>query len=837
MFISYIKLTNYSRVKLNNIQSIEIDFTDTTQLILGTNGCGKSSILSELTPYPPQSEFYSKNGGKVIHISHNNCSYILSTIFTKTAGEHSFIKNGAELNQGGTFTIQKNLVLEEFGLSQEVLNLLLGFDKFTKMDSNKRSNWFTKLSEVDYTYSLQIYNKVKEQYRDVVGALRTANKRLSIETSYEVNEKEEIKLKDTLDELYLKVSDLHKYKFQIDANQSTLESNIRLSNERLKELAIMYHKTILNSPTSLRNLSSNEINNYHDTLNNNLIQYKEKLSNSTSLYFDINNKLKQIDSVNSLLIDTSDKTIASYTEEKNLLSKSIVKEYISNIDNITVETFIQIFDVVSGIILNMPDNKNGYYSKEKYKESINKKEYLINNLNRFKNTLNQLELEYRHVQEDIQNNVIECPSCKHNWLLSGKVNRTLEDIIKDKNKLENDIIDINKQLEDIEIYINECTKYSSSFGEILVALSSNPELKKFMLKMIEEKLIQKSPNTVINLLSNIEKEIYIKYKLKDIDEKIKTILITNKFKNENNEVNVIELTNDRNKLEGEIEELTNRINITTEELKEIKKYINSLLQINKISLDINNTLKNLSSQIKDITKTYKNELIHIEIESTREDITSLSKRLDLIIRRNSIVKDIQEEIDSYKKKEESLKLIMKHLNPNDGLIADSLFGFIKTFINRMNSVLGKIWTYPIEILPCKSENAEDIILDYRFPMIINNQDDEIKDVSKGSEGIQEIINFAFRITALSFLKLVNYPLYLDEFGASFDPTHKPLAIKMVKELMEENAFPQLFFISHYSECHEVFSNAEVCLLCDKNIQLESSKMQLRVNHHVKIEKK
>lgn len=34
----------------------------------------------------------------------------------------------------------------------------------------------------------------------------------------------------------------------------------------------------------------------------------------------------------------------------------------------------------------------------------------------------------------------------------------------------------------------------------------------------------------------------------------------------------------------------------------------------------------------------------------------------------------------------------------------------------------------------------------------------------------------------------------------------------------------------------LFSNAEVCLLCDKNIQLENSKLQLRVNHHVRVEK-
>lgn len=64
MIIHYIKLTDYKRIKLNNLKTIEIDFSEPLQLILGTNGCGKSSILSELTPYPPSSEFYSKGGWK-----------------------------------------------------------------------------------------------------------------------------------------------------------------------------------------------------------------------------------------------------------------------------------------------------------------------------------------------------------------------------------------------------------------------------------------------------------------------------------------------------------------------------------------------------------------------------------------------------------------------------------------------------------------------------------------------------------------------------------------------------------------------------------------------------
>ena len=315
------------------------------------------------------------------------------------------------------------------------------------------------------------------------------------------------------------------------------------------------------------------------------------------------------------------------------------------------------------------------------------------------------------------------------------------------------------------------------------------------------------------------------------------INLINKIKEENSHVNINDLRANKDRLSQAIEELSIDVKSITIDYNKTKQYLDSLSSISTITNNIETYLDKLKFLVKELIKVYQNNTLQNEIEICREEITNLSKRLDSIVRRNTVIKDIQKEIEINKKKETQLKLLMKHLNPNDGLIADSLFGFIKVFVERMNKILEKIWVYPMKILPCKMQDNDSAVLDYKFPIVFNDDgDNETKDVSKGSEGIQEIINYAFRETAMSFLKLEDYPLYLDEFGSTFDPTHKPLAINMIKELMEQEAFSQMFFISHYSECHEVFSNAEVCLLCDKNIQLENSKLQLRVNHHVRVEK-
>ena len=66
----------------------------------------------------------------------------------------------------------------------------------------------------------------------------------------------------------------------------------------------------------------------------------------------------------------------------------------------------------------------------------------------------------------------------------------------------------------------------------------------------------------------------------------------------------------------------------------------------------------------------------------------------------------------------------------------------------MNAFIGKVWTYPLVIQSCSVVEGENIDLDYKFPMLINEGESPISDISKGSRGMKEIINLAFRLTAM-----------------------------------------------------------------------------------------
>ena len=145
MKIQKLILSQYNRFALSEIPYICIDFSTPMQLILGTNGSGKSSLLSELTPLPANPQDFEKGGFKELHVNFKGDEFIIRSDISRGA-KHSFIKNGTELNPGGTALVQKDMVERELGYTTALHTVLTGKMRFTQMAPAKRREWIAKLS-------------------------------------------------------------------------------------------------------------------------------------------------------------------------------------------------------------------------------------------------------------------------------------------------------------------------------------------------------------------------------------------------------------------------------------------------------------------------------------------------------------------------------------------------------------------------------------------------------------------------------------------------------------------------------------------------------------------
>ena len=107
-------LENYVPLLSSNITKVDLDLKHLITLIMARNGTGKSAIMLELNPLPPENGNYTAGGRKYVEWRVGKRLYKMDSN-TGVGNGHSFrIDDGPELNTGGTFSAQKELVYNHF---------------------------------------------------------------------------------------------------------------------------------------------------------------------------------------------------------------------------------------------------------------------------------------------------------------------------------------------------------------------------------------------------------------------------------------------------------------------------------------------------------------------------------------------------------------------------------------------------------------------------------------------------------------------------------------------------------------------------------------------------
>jgi hypothetical protein len=179
--------------------------------------------------------------------------------------------------------------------------------------------------------------------------------------------------------------------------------------------------------------------------------------------------------------------------------------------------------------------------------------------------------------------------------------------------------------------------------------------------------------------------------------------------------------------------------------------------------------------------------------------------------------DLEARLERAKLKERAAKLLISTLSPTEGLIAEGMTGFVNNYMTQVNKVIASIWSYDMFVLPVTVGETESADLTYRFPLQLYGMPKPLKDIVEGSLSMQQLFDMAFRVVGMAYLGLEHMPLFLDEFGTGFDEHHKNEALKAIRKIIEQMGFEQTFIISHDSNNYGGLSNAELCVLCDKNV--------------------
>ena len=287
------------------------------------------------------------------------------------------------------------------------------------------------------------------------------------------------------------------------------------------------------------------------------------------------------------------------------------------------------------------------------------------------------------------------------------------------------------------------------------------------------------------------------------------------------------------RVEDTVHSLETKIQNLTEELRTLNDRVT---EANELCALLNKRaawVEELNALLERMAQTQ-----HLHLQSLRSDalgelirshqtqLAGLTRRLNEKKNAENIIADLEKSLAEVEEAHRVTKLLATALSPTDGLIAKQMRAFIDCLVQQMNEVISQVYTYPLVISPCGIDSGE---LDYKFPMRAGDDQVRVPDVGKGSDGQQEIIDFAFRLVAILYLGFSDYPLYLDEMGRHQDETHLSNVMNYVKMLMEANRHTQLFMISHFAVGHGGFTNADVLVLNGSNISIP-----LKHNEHAEI---
>lgn len=813
-FIS-VELKGFKRLALNSIDYIKITPENKIQLILGTNGSGKSSLMKELTPLPANHQEFHKDGFKIIELVHNNSHYVLKSIFGQGGNRFHFIKDGEDLNDGGTMTTYRELVRREFNITADVHELMIGAVRFHAMTTAERRSWFTRLSDADYTYAIKYFQKLKELHRDMIGAIKTNQSRLVQESEKLLKPEQELTYREEIKMFSEMLTQLLELKTPIYETRDQVARQLEGQDLKLTELArslVKYRKQFLN----LENYSS------VDDIDQAIVDARSRIQSSATLIEQVCvqidqqqntlNALKESNVESEADVDrTIDVTLAEIHRLTNQLNlKLAITDARGALGAITsVKEHLQ--DVALGLELNS-DRK---YSRNNYIQALENQKALVLNISSLEQQLLAATNRKKELEHFKQHNKVECPKCEHVWH-QGYDERTYNVTLQAIAQFDQVIAAKKSELSVIEAYLEKAKAYLELYRVYASIERSWTVLVPLWDHVNNSGVIFDNPKQLLMIVDTFRQDLEYQIQIEDLKKRLDETYKLKELMKKNQQTSLANTQESVDKLNAELYRLQTENQQQNQRLARLNLYRNASVQISTLQSQIETTMGERDDKAQRLIELNKRDAINQAIEAVRIELNQREQMISRIDIQKALVDNIQQQIDELTEKAEILKLAVTELSPSQGLIAKGLTGFINHFVGQMNAFIKKIWLYPLEIVPIVPDEEDGVDLDYKFEFKVND-DMPIPDISKGSTGMKEVIDLAFKFVSMPYLGLSEFPVYLDELAASFDKSHREAAYRMVHDLMVNSNYSQIFIISHFADSYGSFNHSDIITLCDANI--------------------
>lgn len=829
MPIRSIELNGFKPLRpVAQINKLLMTFTERLQLILGSNGVGKSAVMGELTPLPADKDDYHKDGSKVICYEHLGTQYVMRSTMHPTP-RHSFLKDGKELNQGGTQSVQKELCEQEFGITPEIRDLLLGRERFSAMEPRRRREWFTKLSEVDYDYALGLFGRLRKRSNEINGAIKDNKKRLVIEQARIIPEVDQVRLR-------LELEGLHHDLEILRANQAPLipESSTYASQHERKihELNDLSDKVIR---LKGRLFGLEQFDSPH-AVDDKLDEIRHLVTAKATLLGAATQEHEKLQKQHQILKQAGEAGVGELRErlvEKRAQRDELLKSRAMGLEgmdpDLAISALNSVRDVLVEVFINLPSNSDRTFSRERHAQDQQEQERLMilkdQQQRQYADLITKKQVMESHKTMGHQH----CPNCGHKWINGYSDERMAEHVVA-MEKLSGLIDETDKLLAKNKQAQDGFNAYLTQYMIFSRTVKAWPVLQPFWDFLLAGGVVVDAPRKAQGWMETLEHDLQLDLAAKriqiEINEQMKLIEQAAQL----GDVNLAAVQTQLHDSELQIQTLTRELTTYNQEQLYLTTLRRNLIDYLELGTRIESALINLGELTDQRVEALRREVIHEQIRQTSIAIGTRAKLLDEVEIQKRTVSGLEFHLEELQLQEQATKLMIEGLSPTDGLIADGLLGSIQNYTAAMNGLIKKIWTYPFEIQPCGTSTEIGAELDYKFPMYVNG--DLVPDIKRGSTGQREVIDLSFRVIAMKRLQLTDMQLMLDEFGAGLDYVHQKAAANAIQSLIDSGMFSQVFMVSHYEASYGALTQTEIAVLCPENIVVPHNAVY---NQHVTIE--
>lgn len=803
MFYDYIRIHKCNRLTK---PTIVIRPTKRIQMVLGTNGSGKSSLLSiGFSPLPTNEKDFFPGGGREVHIHDRGRKFVIIEKYDQKK-YYSFSVDGEEKNDGHTITVQLELCKEYFNYTPEIHNFIIGKTKFTELKPNERRDWVARMSESDFSFAFRQFERFRKGYSAASSVVTFLRGRLNDERKRLLEPDDAIEMRARAVTLKAEIRSL----MSIPRSEGDYISMADLQDEYNALFNGFDAFSRMEYPRLLQGGKS------YDDLVEDLTARSTALKavqeeRGTNLA-DLNHRLERIKSLMEVDPD-------ALTDEHKVLTEQLKGLPMFTID-INPSLIVRCDNVIQALrfaCAELPATRVTHDVLMTISDRLQSRQIAFSKADNLLNTIGE------RLHQIERCDAVTCPSCQHSF--KPGINPEEVGELRDRqNKGEEFVKTVTEEVRTLR---DELTDADSNF-------------KAFAgLEDVRRQYVQQHPGLFAYLDSvggfDLGRGLYEKLAMYE-----RAVTLHEKSTALSKRIDEI-----KNALESYEREGAGFGELTEQRDALFKSYRKTFEDRNAVDLELRDVKNDRTydtmftswyGDIEERVEDWKRKLIaYLDREAeimADEEIAKLQTTLainetalaedDLVM---TIVKDLELQLEKKLIEQQAYKHLTDAMSPKTGLIAEQITAQIGAIVGGVNSMIKRVWQHPLFIQMPEREGTD---LDYKFPIVDETR--HRKDIADGSDSMLEIVNRAFVLTLYYCLNMTGYPLFLDEPGRTFDEAHAHNLIPLVKDLVDSDRFSQILIISHDSDNQRAFPDSEVIIICDRNINYPH-----RYNEHVEFE--